>query len=224
MMKTHLVVIKNSDGAITTHPLKQWLRENPENLSPKMHPDDNTSHELRSGLKKIGWKLQFTPSQVMVIRPDEMGDTSYADELIDEKVAQYDEGIEKDIENADEITFGLERDLQEALRLNIGQLEAGLSIIDEGTERSTRAGRIDITSKDVKGNIVVIELKAGRASSDVIAQVLSYMSAVAETENNPVRGMIVAGDFSERVILAARAVPNLSLVKYSFCFSFKRIE
>ena len=157
MMKTHLVVIKNSDGAITTHPLKQWLRENPENLSPKMHPDDNTSHELRSGLKKIGWKLQFTPSQVMVIRPDEMGDTSYADELIDEKVAQYDEGIEKDIENADEITFGLERDLQEALRLNIGQLEAGLSIIDEGTERSTRAGRIDITSKDVKGNIVVIE-------------------------------------------------------------------
>ena len=131
------------------------------------------------------------------------GDTSYADELIDEKESQYDEGVEKDLENADEITFGLERDLQAALRSNIEQLEAGLSIIDEGTERSTQAGR---------------------ASSDVIAQVLSYMSAVAESENNPVRGMIVAGDFSERVILAARAVPNLPLVKYSFCFSFKRIE
>jgi hypothetical protein len=50
------------------------------------------------------------------------------------------------------------------------------------------------------------------------------MSTVAETEENPVRGMIVAGDFSERVILAAKAVPNLSLVKYSFQFSFKRIE
>ena len=124
-----------------------------------------------------------------------------ADELIDEKESQYDEGVEKDLEN--EIIFGPERDLQAALRSNIEQLEAGLNIIDEGTERSTQAGR---------------------ASSDVIAQVLSYMSAVAESENNPVRGMIVAGDFSERVILAARAVPSLSPVKYSFRFSFKRIE
>ncbi len=113
-----------------------------------------------------------------------------ADELIDEKESQYDEGVEKDLENADEVIFGPERDLQAALRSNIEQLKAGLSIIDEGTERSTQAGRIDITWKDEKGNIVVIELKAGRASSDVIAQVLSYMSAVAESENNPVRGWL----------------------------------
>jgi len=189
-----------------------------------MHPDDNTSHELRSGLKKIGWRLQFTPTEVLVIRPDELGDTSYADELIEEKEDQYVESIEQDLEDVGEITFGLERDLQTALRSNIEQLEPGLSIVDGGAERSTRAGRIDITSKDSQGNTVVIELKAGRASSDVIAQVLSYMGAIAETENNPVRGMIVAGDFSERVILAAKAVPNLSLVKYSFQFSFKRIE
>jgi RecB family endonuclease NucS len=68
-----------------------------------------------------------------------------ADELIDEKESQYDEGVEKDLENADEVIFGPERDLQAALRSNIEQLKAGLSIIDEGTERSTQAGRIDIT-------------------------------------------------------------------------------
>jgi hypothetical protein len=224
MVRTHLVVIKDSEGSISTYPLKQWLRENPDSLPSGMHPDDNTSHELRSRLKKIGWRLQSTPTEVLVIRPDELGDTSYADELIEEKEGQYGESIEQDLEDVGEITFGLERDLQTALRSNIEQLEPGLSIVDGGAERSTRAGRIDITSKDSQGNTVVIELKAGRASSDVIAQVLSYMSAIAETENNPVRGMIVAGDFSERVILAAKAVRNLSLVKYSFQFSFKRIE
>jgi hypothetical protein len=224
MVRTHLVVIKGSEGSISTYPLKQWLRENPDNLPVGMHPDDNTSHGLRNGLKKTGWRLQFTPTEVLVIQPDELGDTSYADELVEEKEDQYGESIEQDLEDVGEITFGLERDLQTALRSNIAQLEPGLSIVDEGVERSTRAGRIDITSKDSQGNTVVIELKAGRASSDVIAQVLSYMSAVAESENNPVRGMIVAGDFNERVILAAKAVPNLSLVKYSFQFSFKRIE
>lgn len=224
MVRTHLVVIKGSEGSISTYPLKQWLRENPDNLPAGMHPDDNTSHGLRNGLKKTGWRLQFTPTEVLVIQPDELGDTSYADELVEEKEDQYGESIEQDLEDVGEITFGLERDLQTALRSNIEQLEPGLSIVDAGVERSTRAGRIDITSKDSQGNTVVIELKAGRASSDVIAQVLSYMSAIAETENNPVRGMIVAGDFSQRVILAAKAVPNLSLVKYSFQFSFKRIE
>ncbi len=224
MVRTHLVVSKGSEGSISTYPLKQWLRENPDNLPAGMHPDDNTSHGLRNGLKKTGWRLQFTPTEVLVIQPDELGDTSYADELVEEKEDQYGESIEQDLEDVGEITFGLERDLQTALRSNIEQLEPGLSIVDAGVERSTRAGRIDITSKDSQGNTVVIELKAGRASSDVIAQVLSYMSAIAETENNPVRGMIVAGDFSQRVILAAKAVPNLSLVKYSFQFSFKRIE
>ena len=55
------------------------------------------------------------------------------------------------------ITFGLERDLQEALRDNIEQLEPGLKIIDGGTERTVAAGRIDITAEDKEGNLVVID-------------------------------------------------------------------
>jgi hypothetical protein len=42
------------------------------------------------------------------------------------------------------------------------------------------------------------------------------MSAIAKTDKKPVRGIIIAGDFSERVVLAASAVPNLKLVKYKF--------
>ncbi len=67
-------------------------------------------------------------------------------------------------------------------------------------------------------------MKAGRATSDVIAQVLSYMSAIADEEQKSVRGIIVAGDFSDRVTLATKAVPNLTLVKYSFQFTFDKLD
>lgn len=49
---------------------------------------------------------------------------------------------------ASEATFGLERDLQQALRTNINQLEPKLRIIDDGKELNTAAGRIDITAID----------------------------------------------------------------------------
>lgn len=131
----------------------------------------------------------------------------------------YDEVLSESVIEALDTTFGLERDLQRALRANIEQLERGLAIIDEGRERSTEAGRIDITARDPGGSIVIIELKAGTAKPESIAQVLSYMGAVSEIENTPVRGILVAGDFSPRVVLAARAVQNLELKSYSFEFT-----
>jgi hypothetical protein len=54
----------------------------------------------------------------------------------------------------EEITFGLERDLQIALRRNIDQLEPGLKIVDGGTERTVEAGRIDITAEDEENKLV----------------------------------------------------------------------
>lgn len=119
--------------------------------------------------------------------------------------------------------FGLERDLQIALRANIAQLEPGLEIIDEGTEQSVDAGRVDILAKDAQGRIVVIELKAGAASDDVVAQVLAYMSCYA-AEGEQVRGIVVAGDFPRRVLFAARAVPNLELRRYTFQFGFEPVS
>lgn len=123
-----------------------------------------------------------------------------------------------------EITFGLERDMQSALRANIEQLESGLKIIDGGNERITDAGRIDITASDRNGNIVVIELKVGDASPKIIAQALAYMGAVAESDKKNVRGILVAGDFHKQVIWAAKAIPNLQLKKYKFQFKFESVE
>lgn len=68
---------------------------------------------------------------------------------------------------------GLERDLRSALRLAIEQLEPGLEIIDDGAERSVASGFIDITARDARGAIVVVELKTGTARQGAVAQVLS---------------------------------------------------
>jgi RecB family endonuclease NucS len=130
----------------------------------------------------------------------------------------------EEVIEAIETTFGLERDLQIALRSNIEQIEQGFKIIDEGKEQTTEAGRIDITAEDKNGAIVVIELKAGAATPDSIAQILSYMGALSETQNKSVRGILVAGEFPPRVVFAARAVPNLQLKKYSFKFSFEAVQ
>ncbi len=120
-------------------------------------------------------------------------------------------------------TFGLERDMQDAIRETITQLEPGLEIIDNGVERKVASGFIDILAKDSKENFVVIELKAGKASDSVIAQTLGYMVDIADAEGleiNQVRGIIVAKSFNKRIETAARAVPSLTLKAYTYSFDF----
>jgi RecB family endonuclease NucS len=222
MRRSHMVILLEDDK-IEKYPLKQWLRKNPKFNPPGLHPDDNTSHQLRKGLKSQGWKLEFTPNEVLLIRPDTNGNTAYADELVEFQDEEEAEELGIDEDESFEVTFGLEKDLQAALRCNIEQLEQGLVIIDGGAERTTKAGRLDILAQDNDENLVVIELKPGRAPSGSIEQVLSYMSAVEEEDGKSVRGLIVAGAFSDRIIFAARAIPNLNLVTYSFQFSFSTI-
>jgi hypothetical protein len=66
------------------------------------------------------------------------------------------------IGDAIETTFGLERDLQRALRDHIDQLEPGLSLIDDGKERKVAAGFIDITARD-RGGATVVNRTKGRS-------------------------------------------------------------
>ena len=121
-------------------------------------------------------------------------------------------------------TFSMERDLQSALRADIGQLETGLRIIDGGVERTVASGRIDILAEDHKQVPVVVELKAVKAPRDAIAQLLAYMGDIAaETARKDVRGILVAPEFDPRAVSAAGMVPSLSLVNYCFRFSFEQV-
>ena len=120
--------------------------------------------------------------------------------------------------------FGLERDLQAAMRDSIETLEPGLSIIDGGIERSVNSGFIDITARAPDGTIIVIELKAGAAKRESVGQILSYMGDVAADEGAEVRGILVAGDFDSKTRAAARMVPSLALRRYSVTFEFHAVE
>jgi len=127
------------------------------------------------------------------------------------------------IENKEESVkqrISLERDMQVALRENIANLEHNLKIIDDGAERAVNSGLIDITCED-DNCIVVIELKAGKTDNRVIGQILGYMGDLQEEDEKPVRGIIIAHDFDKRTKAAARAVPTLTLKKYSIEFTFK---
>ena len=206
--KSHFVILKKSDGNMEKYPLKQWLRQHPGYIK-KDFSVDSTTHDLRRALQQDGWKLEIKENEVLLIKPSSENDTY--------EITNTEEEI------VEEITFGLERDMQLALRANIGQLETGLKIIDNGCERISEAGRIDITAEDKNGNIVVIELKAGTANPGVITQILAYMGAISETDNKTVRGILVAGDFHKQVYLAVKATHNLKLFKYSFKFTFEPI-
>lgn len=117
--------------------------------------------------------------------------------------------------------FALERDMQANLRRNIKSLDACLEIIDDGAERSVNSGLIDITCQD-EDSLVVVELKAGKADSRSIGQILGYMGDLLQDEENQrqVRGILVAHDFDKRARAAARVVPTLLLKKYSIEFQF----
>lgn len=218
----HYAIIQSDTGEALQFPLKRWVRQN-LNLLPQGFNSQGTSHQLRGRLAQIGWDINITENAVYIIQPDNEGHFQYAEAFVNDIVENDEEEI-AETEEAYEVTFSLERDLQAALRQNIAALENGLQIIDNGRERNTVAGRIDITARDIENKTVIIELKAIEAKPDVLAQVLAYMEAVQQEDNSVVRGIIVASGFSERVKLAARQVNHIKLVTYSFQFNFNIIE
>jgi hypothetical protein len=218
MFRRHYVVSKDTDGGMDLHPMKPWFRANPEYLPPGLDPDENTSHQIRRGLREAGWRQEDQADRVLLVRPEDKENPNLNEALASER----DE--DEEVFAAEEITFSLERDLQRALRSNIEQLEPGLKILDGGRERTTEAGRIDILAADAQGSLVIIELKAGEASPEAVTQILAYMGSLADSEKRSVRGILVAGDFHQRVLFASRAVSNLELRRYTFHFGFSKLS
>jgi hypothetical protein len=129
--------------------------------------------------------------------------------------------IEDDV-SFDKQRLSLERDMQAALRRDISQLERGLRIVDDGAERAVNSGFIDILCEDDQGATVVVELKAGKTDARVVGQVLGYMGdIISEDEKADIRGIIVAHAFDRRTASAAKAVPNLTLMRYAIRFQFE---
>lgn len=125
----------------------------------------------------------------------------------------------EEVEGTLSLKFGLERDMQTALRANIDQLDPTLSIVDGGKERHVEAGFIDILAQDRDGSLVVIELKSGAAPDGAVTQVLAYIGSLQAEKTQQVRGILVAREFPKKVRFAAHAA-GIQLVQYGYNFTF----
>jgi len=138
--------------------------------------------------------------------------------ISDEVESSVDEAIEASVE----ASLSLERDLHSYLASRVSEIEAGLSLAENGVEYPTEAGRIDLLAKDADNQLVVIELKAGRANDGALGQLLGYMGCLSIGEAK-VRGILVASKFDSRVVYAARGLSTVKLVKYQLSFELEEV-
>lgn len=129
----------------------------------------------------------------------------------------------------DASAFAMESHLEDFLVQNWPQTELGkeYDIYAEEGERvgqqyPTDTGPLDILaiSKDRK-QLLVVELKKGRASDTVVGQVLRYMGYVQEElaeAGQTVRGVIIALEDDQRIRRALAIVPNVSFYRYQVSF------
>lgn len=133
----------------------------------------------------------------------------------------------------DPSVFALEKHLEAFLVENWNQTELGkdydiLSVDGElvGQQYQTDTGAIDILaqSKDKK-TLLVVELKKGRVSDNVVGQILRYMGFVSDglaEEGQTVKGVIIGLEDDIRIKRALSAVNNIDFYKYQI--SFKLIK
>jgi len=133
-------------------------------------------------------------------------------------------------ETIEDITeFALEKHLEDFLVKNWKQTELGkhYDIYEEegelvGKQYPTDTGPIDILaiSKDKK-TILVVELKKGRASDNVVGQVQRYMGFALEAlaeKNQQVKGVIIALEDDLRIKRALSVTNNIEFYRYKINF------
>lgn len=195
-----------------TYPLSRWktyaVEFNGQKYPPKEILRLITGMGIAGGGKPIN--SRFEDLGFKIVTPDSPAGT-----------------VDNPEEDAIETALTLEYDLENSLVANLGQLEKGLKLYQEkglkGQQLEAKgAGRIDLLATDAKGGLVVVELKAGEADRQVCGQIQAYMGWVRKNlaGTRKVRGIIVANDFTERLIFAAGVVPDLGLKKYTITFKF----
>lgn len=134
-----------------------------------------------------------------------------------------------DQENTNE--FAYEKDLQNFLAKNLSLIETGLELYMEeeisGVEFPVGNCFIDILAVDKNDDYVVIELKVSRGYDRVIGQILRYMAWIRKNhaeENHKVRGIVIAREISDDLLLACSETKNVELYEYNLAISLKKIE
>ncbi len=163
-------------------------------------------------------------------------------------ISQYQDEIEKLIGNLrpptitsndltieDPSVFALEKHLEDFLVQNWNQTELGkhYNIYEEegelvGQQYPSDTGPIDIlaVSKDKK-TLLVVELKKGRVSDNVVGQIQRYMGYVKEElaeSNQEVKGIIIGLDDDLRIKRALSVTNNIEFYRYQVNFKLLKTK
>ena len=135
----------------------------------------------------------------------------------------------------DATAFALEKHLEDFLVANWAQTELGKThdIFTEegetvGQQYQSDTGPIDIlaVSKDKK-ELLVIELKKGKASDNVVGQIQRYMGFVKDMlaeEGQNVRGIIIALEDDVRIRRALSVAQNIEFFRYELTFKLSKVS
>lgn len=135
----------------------------------------------------------------------------------------------------DASVFALEKHLEDFLVHNWKQCELGkkYDVFEEdnelvGKQYPTDTGPIDILaiSKDKK-ELLVVELKKGRASDNVVGQIQRYMGYVLEElaeDGQIVRGAIIAQEDDIKIKRALAVSSNIEFYTYEVSFKLKKTD
>ncbi len=153
-------------------------------------------------------------------------------------VGQEEEGIEEPETGAGFATeaesgagFAAEAHLRDYLAQHLKRIEPGLQLYtddegENGVEYTTSVGRIDILALDRDNKFVVIELKVSRSPDSAAGQVLRYKNWVRKhlAEGEEVRGIIVAGHISDKILYAIASDPDISAKQYELSLTLTDVE
>ena len=156
--------------------------------------------------------------------------TRYADELesfLSGEVRPILTSPDKTIE--DPSALALEKHLEDFLVQNWSQTELGQrydifedEVVIIGQQYPTDTGPIDILALEKGGKeILVIELKKGRASDSVVGQIQRYMGYIMSEVAEPdqvVKGCIIALEDDQRIRYALEVNPAIEFYRYQITF------
>lgn len=228
-MKRFNIVLTQKDGGVELHLMKEWLRQHPTHVPPGLDASLSTSHQLRDGLRRAGWSVQETPTEVRITFP---GARETVTSVLGEETASILETDSEELE-APQASFALEYQLRDFLAQNISSIDVqGKRLhvyVDptgrDGIEYPTPVGLIDILAVDASDNFFIFELKRARTPDHAIGQLTRYMGWVHQTigREKSVNGIIVAKEISPNLRYAVSVVPKVSLFEYEIEFHLKAV-
>lgn len=230
-------VIKPGDWIIARRNVKT-LKAVGRVIEQARHAPGTNPAEKDSGFLKVEWegsprdinfqKKVFSPHSLcdipkekfdeIVNRSPESADTSSSIDMLSLSEEKSEFVMEKYLEefivsNFDKIFKG---------RWNICKDEDGKNI---GQQYDTDIGRIDILAEEPEsGSFVVIELKKGKSSDEVVGQILRYMGWVEEILCKPgqrVKGRIICQKSDEKLKYALKKANDVDVRYYEVLFKLK---